>query len=433
MLFPDRIDYRLGVDDIFIPRMFRARQKFSRDRIADIEATVAAQMATLDLPDLTGKRIALTAGSRGVANQARLLKAAITFFQQRGALPCIVPGMGSHGGATAEGQIETIAGYGISEESMGVPILSSMDVVQLGSTASGFPVYCDSNAMACDYIFPVHRVKPHTDFKGAIESGLCKMLVIGLGKHKGASQIHKLGVSHFSTLIPEAAEHFFATGKVLAGLAVVENAYDETMHIEAIPTATMVEREKELLVLAKKSIARFCVDAIDVLVVEEMGKDISGSGMDSNITGFPTSQEPGFDACPIRRIAVLGISELSHGNATGLGVAHIVTINFMKQLDMGATYTNSITSRVIEGARLPLVANSDYDAVRIGLFCGMGIDETNPKIIHIRNTLRLDDMFMSEAYLPAVKQDSARFDILSDPEPMRFDPAGRLVRMDERA
>jgi Uncharacterized conserved protein (DUF2088). len=428
MEFPDRIDYKLGIDDIPFPRVFRARQVFPRERIDNIEETVWRELGNADLPDLSGKRVALTAGSRGVANQARILKAVADWLKKAGAKPFVVPGCGSHGGATAEGQVEMIAGFGITEEYMEVPILSSMDVEQIGTTQSGFPVYCDMNAIAADFILPVHRIKAHTDFKGEIESGICKMLVIGLGKHKGASHIHNLGFSVFSSLIPEAAGVFFATGKVLAGVGIVENAYDETMLVEAIQTDRIIEREKNLLRRSKEAMAKLYMDAIDVLVIEEIGKDVSGAGMDSNIVGHPASGEPGFDACPIKRISILGLSEQSHGNGIGMGMANVVTVDFMKQLDLAATYTNSITSRVIEGGRIPIVANSDKDAVTIALYCSMVADTTKARLVQIANTLRLDELLLSEAYFPLVKSD-ARFEILSDPEPLCFDVNGRLRRV----
>ena len=428
MQFPDHINYKLGGEEVVIPRVFKARQLFDKARLDDIEGTVKKEIDKLKLPDIKGKRIALTAGSRGVANQARILKAVADVLKEKGAKPFIVPGMGSHGGATAEGQVEMIAGYGITEEYCGVPILATMDVVQLGETASGFPVYCDKNAAEADYILPVHRIKPHTDFKGPIESGPCKMLVIGLGKHKGASYIHDLGFSVFAKLIPEAAQVYFDSGKVLAAVGIVENAYDQTLLIEAMEVKDVIRRETELLVKAKSVMAKFYMDAIDVLVIEEIGKNVSGAGMDSNVIGICGSGEPGFEACPIKRIAVLGISELSHGNGTGLGVAQVVTVDFMKQLDLGATYINSITSRVIEGARIPLVANNDLDAVKICVYCGMGIKPGQAKIVQIVNTLELGDILMSEPYLPLIKDDK-RFEILSEPEPMQFDANGRLARL----
>ncbi len=430
MLFPDRIAYTMGGAEVEIPRVFRARQIFERSRLEDVGAAARAELDRLPLPDLRGKRVALTAGSRGVANMARILRAVADWLKEKGAQPFIVPAMGSHGGATAEGQKALIAGYGVTEEAMGVPILSSMDTVLLGTTASGFPVHCDRNAAEADCILPVHRVKAHTDFKGDIESGLCKMLVIGLGKHRGASHIHNLGFAVFPQRIPEAAGVALASGKIPAGLALVENAYEETMLIEGVPAPRFVEREKELLVLAKRVAARFHVDAIDLLVVEEIGKDISGAGMDCNITGYPTSLLPGFDrdTCPIGRIAVLGISALSHGNGIGMGMAHLVTVDFMKQLDLAGSYINSITSRMLEGSRMPVVANHDLDAVRLGLYCGMIPDMKQAKVVQIANTLRLSEILLSEAYLPLVRGD-ARFEILSEPEPMRFDGAGRLERI----
>ncbi len=428
MLFPHHIAYKLGRDDFELPRMFHARQKFPRPRIDAIEQSVRDTLATLPMPDIKGKRIALTAGSRGVANQARILKAVADFLKEKGALPFIVPGMGSHAGATAEGQRDFIAGYGITEETMGVPILSSMDVVQLGTTASGFIVYCDKNAAEADYILPVHRVKPHTDFKGAIESGPCKMLVIGLGKHKGATQIHRLGLSLFATLIPEAAGVFFGTGKILGAVGVVENAYDETMLTEAIPTANIVEREMQLLAIAKDSMARLYMDEINVLVIKEIGKDVSGGGMDSNITARPVTGEPGFSACPIDRIVLLGISEQSHGNGIGLGMADVITNELMQQLDLAATYINALTARGLEGIRIPMIANTDKEAIKVAVHCGLGLEPENAKIVQIGNTLRLSEIMLSEPYLPLIRNDS-RFDILSEPEPAQFDLAGRLQRL----
>ncbi len=428
MLFPDRVEYRFGGDDFELPHVFRARQVFPRERLEDIEAAVAAELEKFPAGRVAGKRIALTAGSRGVANQARILRAVADALKAKGAQPFIVPGMGSHAGATAEGQREFIAGYGITEEAMGVPILSDMDVVLLGTTASGFPVYCDRNAAEADYILPVHRIKPHTDFKGSIESGLCKMMVIGLGKHRGATHIHRLGLSVFASLIPEAARIFLESGKVLGGVAVVENAYDETMLIEAILPENIIEREKILLARAKESMAKFYVDSIDVLLIDEIGKDISGAGMDSNVVARPVTGLPGFEACPIKRIALLGISERSHGNAIGFGVADVVTARFMKQLDLEATYINALTSRGLEAIRIPMVANNDRDALKICVHCGHGVEPADAKVVRIANTLMLSDLLLSEPYLPLIRDDR-RFEILSDPEPMRFDADGGLARL----
>lgn len=428
MRFPGRINYRFHGIDMPLPKVFRARQKFARDRIADVPAAVRREMQKLPLAELAGKRTALTGGSRGVADQALILQTVAAVLKEHGARPFIVPAMGSHGGATAEGQREVLANYGITEERMGAPILASMDVVQLGTTASGFPVFCDRNAAEADCILPVHRVKPHTDFKAEIESGLCKMMVIGLGKHKGATHIHSLGLSVFGTLIPEAAGVFLASGKILGGVGIVENAYDETMIVEAVPPHELIEREKVLQKKAKEAMPRFLVDAIDVLVIERFGKDISGAGMDSNIVARPVTGMPGFTACPIQRIVLLGLSEHTCGSGIGLGVADVVTNRFMQQIDLEATYINALTSRGLEAVRLPLVANHDADAVRIALHCAFGAKPETAKIAQIRDTLHMGDIVLSETYLDAVKADP-RFDILSAPEPMRFDAEGTLQRV----
>ena len=429
MLFPDRIDYKIAGDDFELPRMFMAKQIFSDTHIADIPAAVRKAVASLNLPDLRDRRIALTAGSRGVANQALILRTVADILKEMGAKPFIVPGMGSHGGATVEGQLEVMEGYGVTEETIGVPILASMDVVRLGETSDGFPVYCDRNASEADFILPVHRIKPHSDFKGEIESGICKMLVIGLGKHRGATHIHSLGFPLFHKIIPEAAQVFIDSGKVIGSVGVVENAFDETMIIEGMRPENIVSREKELLVQAKNAMPRFYMDGIDILLVEEIGKNISGCGMDPNITGRPGLWLPGFETtCPVKRIVVMGISALSHGNASGLGCADLVTVDFMKQADLGSTYINGITSRSLESTRIPVVANNDREALQIALLCCFGLDPANIRIAQITNTLLLSTILLSEAYLPQIKNDP-RFEILSEPEAMRFDANGRLARL----
>ena len=430
MQFPDRIDYHFCENDLALPRVFRARQNFPRRRLDDIPGTVRREMAKFPLSELSGKRIALTAGSRGVANQALILKTVADVLKEQEALPFIVPGMGSHGGATPDGQRAVLADYGITEESIGVPILSAMEVVQLGVTASGFPVCCDKNAAGADFILPVHRVKPHTDFKADIESGLCKMMVIGLGKHQGATHIHSIGLGVFGSLIPEAARIFLDSGKVLGGVAAVENAYDETMIVEAIPGANIIEREKALLAKAKEAMPRFLVDAIDVLIIEEFGKDISGAGMDSNITARPVTSLPGFTACPIQRIALLSLTEHTYGSGIGLGVADVVTVHFMKQLDLAATYINALTSRGLEAVRIPMIANHDLDAVKIAVHCGLGVIPQRAKTVQIANTLQMSELVLSEPYLEQIRND-ARFDILSEPYPMPFDNSGLLRRLSQ--
>lgn len=428
MEFPDRIDYRMEGSTFTPPRMFHARQLFESRKLVAVGDEVRRQFARLPLPDLTGKRVCLTGSSRGIADQALILAAAASFLKERGALPFLVPAMGSHGGATPDGQTGVLAGYGIREETVGMPIFSGMDVVKLGNTASGFPVYCDAFAAAADFILPINRVKTHSEFKGPIESGLCKIMVIGLGKHKGCSAMHALGVGVFTDLIPEAAGVFLASGKILAGLAVVENAFDETMLVEAILPEHIIPREKALLEIAKNAQPRFYTSRIDVLIIEEIGKDIGGGGMDTNITGRPGSGLPGFSACPIRRIVVLNISERSHGNGSGMGTADVVTVDFMKQLDLGATYTNHFASRIIDGGHIPIVANTDHDAIRIAAHCCEVADPSAIRYVQLTNTLCMSDILLSESYLPEVTCDP-RFRILSTPKPMHFTANRNLERL----
>lgn len=428
MNFPDRVDYIIEGDPFRPPKMFRVRQIFPCEKLDDVRAGTLAQLARLRLPDLAGKRVCLTAGSRGIANMPLILRSAVDFLRERGAEPFLVPAMGSHGGGSADGQTAILADYGITAETVGAPVVSGMGVVDLGATSSGFTVYCDANAAAADYILPINRIKPHSEFKAPIESGLCKMLVIGLGKHKGCSAMHRLGMEAFPALLPEAAEVFLSTGKILAGIGVVENAQDETMLVEAVPPDRFLERERELLALAKKVLPRFLLSRIDVLIIEEIGKDIGGGGMDTNITGRPASGMPGFDACPIGRIVVLNISTRSHGNGSGMGMADVVTVDFMKQLDLGATYTNHLSSRIIDGGRIPIVANSDRDAVWMAAHCCGMANADDVRYVQITNTLRMSEILLSESYLEEVS-DNPGFKVLSDPEPMHFDVRGRLLRI----
>ncbi len=425
-MFSTPLHYRFDSSKPFVlPRMVDVRQRFESRQEADIESAVQRELAKIPPMDLSGKRIALTAGSRGVANQARILRAVADWFKTNNALPFIVPGMGSHGGATAEGQRDVLTGYGITEQAMGVPILSGMETVQLGTLADGHPVYCDANAFAADYIFPVHRVKPHTGFKAEIESGLCKMLVIGLGKHVGAVAIHTKGVPSFGSIIPAAAQVILASGKVPGGLAILENALDQTMLLKFVPSGIMVEREKELLALAKRALPRISADRADVLVVEEIGKHISGTGMDPNITGR-AARPLAIDVCQCHRIAVLSVGEESHGNAVGIGLADVTTMDAVRTIDWSATYTNSITAGVPEISRLPMVANTDYDAIRIALASTPNVEASQARIIQIRNTMELTRIRMSETYLDNLHPDC---EAVSAPAPMQFDQAGRLARL----
>ncbi|MDQ0338297.1 hypothetical protein J2S00_001081 [Caldalkalibacillus uzonensis] len=416
-----------GGYEIDLPKMMRVKQHFNADRLEDIEGEVVKQMQAKLVPDVfQGKRVAVAAGSRGIANLAAIVKSTITQLKAWGAEPFIVPAMGSHGGATAQGQAKILADYGIDEKTMGVPVISSMDVVELTKLDNGMPVYLDKEASQADLIVVVNRIKPHTDFKGDFESGLLKMLGIGLGKHKGATTLHSYGFDQFHDLIPKTGKAILEKAPVAFGIGIVENAYDETAKLEVIPAEDIVEREKSLLIEAKQNMPKLLVSEIDVLIVDEIGKNISGSGMDPNITGRPGSKLPGFSAPPIQKVVVLDLTEKTHGNATGIGMADVTTLHCVNKIDFSYTYANCITSTVLEGAKLPLIMNNDKEAIIVALKTCNRVTPERAKIVRIKNTLELNEIYLSEAYLHEIRSQD-KITILSEPGEMRFDEQGYLL------
>lgn len=427
-MFPDRVDYTIqGGTDIDFPRMVKIRQNYDPSHVADIPAEVRKTVAALALPDLRGKRIAVTAGSRGVANIDTITRALVDALKERGAEPFVFPAMGSHGGGKAESQKKYLAGYNITEETMGCPVLSSMDTVEIGKLANGVTVYCDKIAWESDGIVAVNRVKPHPNFKADIESGLCKMLCIGMGKHKGAASLHQRGFDSFGSVVPEAAQVHIDAGKILFAVGLVENAYDETMIIEALPPAQIIEGEKRLLAAAKKSIAKFLLPKIDVLIVEEIGKNISGSGMDPNVTGRPLSGLPGFETIPIRKIVVLDLTDETMGNATGLGPADVTTLQLVKKINLDYVYTNAMTSTELMAGKIPVFVNNEKEAIAVGIICCPRVTPQTALVAKIKNTLCMGEIEVSESYLPLL-EGKKEFAVVSEPRAMRFDGEGRLIR-----
>jgi hypothetical protein len=410
-----------------VPRMLRVRQTFVRSRVADIPRAVQEALAGAGLPVKRGDTVAVGAGSRGIANIDVIVGAAVRHLQDLGARPFIFPAMGSHGGGTAEGQLSVLAHYGISEATMGCPVRATMDVVQVGE-ALGLPVWLDRFAHDADWIGLVNRVKPHTDFKGSIESGLFKMMTIGLGKYRGAIQYHRANIHHgYETVITAVGREMLARARIGFGLGVVENGYDETARIEAFTAATLEAGERRLLALAREWMARLPFSPIDVLVVEEMGKNISGAGMDSNVIGRATNPHEPFPAEPrILWIVVLDLTAESHGNATGLGNADFTTRKLVDKIDMKATLINCITACSPNGAKVPPTYDTDREAIETALSC---IGLTPPeaaRVVRIKNTLVLDELEVSEAFLPEVEQ-RADLELLGAAAPLAFDAAGRLV------
>src|SRR5262245_21626094 len=352
--------------------MVRLRQHFERPRIDDIPTAVRAGLERLELGRTIkpGHTVALTAGSRGIANIPVVLKAAADFLKRLGAKPFLVPAMGSHGGGTAAGQRQVIESYGITEEFVGVPIRAAMDVKSLGTTPEGFPVYLDKHAAEADHIGVVGRVKPHTGYHGPVESGLLKMMMIGLGKHVGALAYHRILLEQpYDLVVRSVGRLMRARAPVAFGLAVVENAYDETALVEAVAPAEFEPREEYLLTRAKEWLARLPFREADLLVVDEIGKDISGSGMDTNVVGrkraFRGQSSEGQPQ--MRLIFVRGLTEKTHGNATGVGLADFTTTRLLKQMDYRATVINCLTAGYPEGATLPVHFDTDREVLDAAL------------------------------------------------------------------
>lgn len=353
-----------------LPRMYRVRQILSRQRVADIPAAVRAAMAGARLPIRRGDTVAVGAGSRGIANIAVVVRAAVAYLQELGAVPFVFPAMGSHGGATPEGQLEILAHYGITEASMGCPLRATMEVVQVGE-ALGLPVWCDKIAAGADWIGVINRIKPHTDFKGQIESGLLKMLAIGLGKHQGAKQYHRAVLDHgFEQVITSVGRAMLAEARIGFGLGIVENGYEETAAIEAFNAAELEAGERRLLKDARSWMARLPFSPIDVLVIEEIGKNISGAGMDTNVIGRTFHPRESFPKDPqILWIVALDLTEESGGNATGIGSANFTTRQLADKIDWKKTAINVLTSGAPNAGMLPLTCASDREAVENALSC----------------------------------------------------------------
>lgn len=417
--------------DVRLPRMFHAAQRFADTHIKreEIEAAIFHEISRsgMALRIRPGMRVAITAGSRGIRNVDEITRSIAAFVKSRGAIPFIVPAMGSHGGATAQGQTELLAGYGITPDAMGCEILSSMETELLGYSDLGKPVYMDKNAYEADGVILSCRLKPHNAFRGPVESGPCKMMTVGLGKQKGAEQVHADGMDIIAKNIPSMARVTLGTGKILFALPCLENAYDQTMMFEAIAPEDILRREEELLKVAFANMPSILVGAGDVLIVDCVGKNFSGTGVDPNITGtFSTPYASG--GVEVQRTCFLNLSEESHGNSLGVGLASAITRRIFDRIDADAMYTNCITSTVIRSAMIPCVLSTDKEAVQFCLRTCNRIDGDNPRVIRIQNSLHLGQVMLSEAYYRDVL--AGRYDgltALDAPEDMLFSEEGTLT------
>jgi hypothetical protein len=400
------------------PRTVTVEQSFLRPRAPPLGAIPAG--------DLSGRRVAVAVGSRGVAGLPEVVRATVALLRARGAAPQIVPAMGSHGGATAEGQARLLARYGITEASVGAPVVASMETVALGPTELGNPVFVARAAYDADGIVPVNRVKPHTDFTGRFESGLMKMMAVGLGNVEGAAAFHRWGLRlGHSALLEKTAERLLATGKVLFGVAIVENAYHEAARVEAVAAAAIPAREPELLAEARRLMPSLPAAALDVLVVERIGKDVSGVGRDPNVTGRRFRVNSIWQEQPaITRIAVLDLTEATEGNAVGLGLADFCTERAVRKMSREATYANALTAGNLVVAHVPAWFPTDLETVSAALGSVAEADPARVRLARIRDTLSLDRLEVSEALVPEL---GAGATVIGEPKEMAFDNEGNLL------
>ena len=413
-----------------LPKMTRIQQRFEAPVLTDLPAAIHAELVRINAAALIkpGETVAITAGSRGVANVATAVKATADYLKTLGAHPFVVPAMGSHGGATSEGQRSVLEHYGITEETVGAPVKATMEVVELGKTADGLPVFFDRYAAEADHVIPLNRIKAHTDFNGSIESGLMKMMVIGLGKQQGANFYHRAFFQYgFEHVITAVGGFILDRGKIAFGIGLIENAHEDTAKAVAMPAAQLLQTERELLVEAKSLMGRLPFDDLDLLIVDWTGKNMSGTGMDTNVIGrMMQNFEPEPAKPAILRIFVRDITEESDGNATGIGLADFTTTRLVDKIDRHSTYMNGITALGPQKSKIPFYYDTDREAIEVALDT-IGLTEPeDARVIRIESTLRLTELDISEVLLEDAKLHS-RLKVIGETKPLAFDAAGNLL------
>lgn len=392
--------------EIKFPKMYRVTQKFNDNELTDAPHTLANQLEKMasTAKFKKGDKVAIAIGSRGIHKLDLIVKAVVDHIKTSGAEPFILTAMGSHGNGTKEGQLEILTSLNITEKFLDIDIVSSVEVEKIGTTEEGIPVYFDSVALGADYIIPINRIKIHTDFIGRIQSGLSKMLVIGLGNHKGCSTIHEVAPENFADVLIESSEIIKEKAHIPFGIGIVENAYGRPLIIEAIRGKDFVAGESALVEICKKNMPRLMVDNIDILIVEEIGKNISGAGFDPNIIGRSPMLKKYIMPIPkIGKMILLGLTRESYGNAIGAGLFDFMLKDVFDEMDLDSMYANSLACKSIEDSKIPMLARDEKEAVCMAIKASRGIDRDNLRIVKIKNTSELGEILVSEVYLDEVK------------------------------
>ena len=429
-MIEDRIVVNIaGGLDIPLPNMIPVNVLFKAPNLESIDGTIAEQFKKPGIREKVkpGQTIAVGCGSRGIANIAEVAKAVVFEIKALGATPFIFPAMASHGAATAEGQQKVLEGYGITEAYVGCPLRATMEVEEVDTLADGTRIFMDRFAAEADGVVLIGRIKPHTNFRAPIESGIVKMMTIGMGKIRGATELHFHGMDAFKELLPETARVIMSKKPFLFGVGLVENAKDELAVIEAIPAETLFDREPQLLSRARELMPRLLFDVIDVLVIDEMGKNISGAGFDPNVTGRNCRDTPWSGPPEIQKIVCLDLTDKTGGNATGLGAADVITMKLYQRMDIAATYANVITGAYLDGAAIPMIMNTEAEAIRLAVKTLRRVRPEDARIVHIKNTLELTEIAVSEP-LRAQVEAHPQMQINGNKAPFAFGPDGSLER-----
>ena len=411
--------------DVRLSKVYKVKQKFEKKKIDDVRGDLIKKLNAKSWGIKKNQRIAITAGSRGISHYELLLKTIVDFVKSKGAIPFIVPAMGSHGGASAYGQEKMLKNLGIDKETMGCEIISSMEVVNIGYAHDNLPVYIDKNAYRADGIIIFNRVKMHTSFRGKYESGLIKMLSIGLGKRKGADAIHAERFEHMADNILACAKVSLEKLNIIGGVCTIENGYDEVADIFVLDKNEILQREPQILQKSKSLMPRIYLDDIDVLIVKEIGKNISGTGMDTNIIGrFHTKAASG--GPNITKVGILDLSNESLGNANGVGLSDFATKKLYNKINFDYTYLNALTSTEPNSIKLPMILDNDELVIKAcAKTCGI-LDSNKIKLVIIENTKNLNELYMSKVAYDSVVEKN-KVEIISNEKEISFDEEGNLI------